>query len=154
MILTITGFDEEDIIAFQEKVNTLKETEMLTVFIKSSGGSTLWKDIYLEMFKRIKNIEIIWVNISSSAFDLFAEIKCKRSLVKSVIWMVHHSSWEITFWKEWPKDEFAKFQVEYQRKQKGYDWLNRKERKIYEKGLEVWLDYDRLIEIFPNAKHE
>ena len=154
MILTITGFDEEEVIAFQEEVNKLKDGEPLIVFIKSWGGSTLWKDMYLEIFNRIKNIEIIWVNISSSAYDLFADAKCKKSLTPNAFWMVHHSSWEITFWKEWPKDEFAKFQAEYQKKQKGYDWLNRKERKLYEKGLEAWLDYDRLIEIFPNAKHD
>lgn len=149
MILTITGFDEEDIIAFQEKVNTLKETEMLTVFIKSSGGSTLWKDIYLEMFKRIKNIEIIWVNISSSAFDLFAEAWCKKSLTLNSFWMIHMSSWDVTIHDWLPKTEFAKFQIEYQKKQRGYWWLTKKEQKLYDKGLEVWLDYDRLKEIFP-----
>lgn len=154
MMISLTSLEEEDVIAFQDKINTVKDWEKIIIYIKCWGWSVLWKDVYVNMINNLKDVEVVWIDLSSSAYDLFAEVKCKKSLVKSVIWMVHHSSWEITFWKEWPKDEFAKFQVEYQRKQKGYDWLNRKERKLYEKGLEVWLDYDRLIEIFPNAKHE
>lgn len=67
--------------------------------------------------------------------------------------MVHHTAWDIALGdKLTPRGDYAKFQYKFQKSQEhSYKWMKEKEKKKYENGDEVWLDYNRLKEIFPNS---
>lgn len=148
MIITIHWFDDEDFKEFSEKINNVREWEKVTIFIDSGWGSTLKRDMYLHVINNLQNVEIVWIQISSSAFDVFYKANCKKTLTPSAFWMVHQSSWDVTIWHGSPNTDFAKFQINYQKKWKWYDFLTKKERKIFDKWWEVWMDYDRLSKIF------
>lgn len=151
MIYTIVWFDHEDFEKFSDKVNLLKDGEKMTIFIDSYGGSVVIMDMYLQVINSLSNVEIVGSVLYSAAFTLFDRANCKKTLLPSSYAMVHHEAWETQIWFWWtPRWQFAKFQLEHKIKSKPPEmkWMTKKERKVFDKWMEVYLDRDRLRDIF------
>lgn len=151
MIYTLNWFDTEDFVEFSKQVNQLKENEKLTIFIDSLGWSIIVRDMYLNVINSLQNVELVGCVLYSAAFTLFEQATCKKTLLPSTYAMVHHEAWIVDLWFEWvPRGRFEKFKFEYKMKCKPPEmkWMTKKERKAFDKGYEVFLDRDRLREIF------
>ena len=151
MIYTIIWFDSDDFIAFTEKVNLLKEGEKLTIFVDSSWGNITTRDSYIHVINSLPNVEMVWMVLYSAAFSLFEKVNCKKALIESAYWMVHHEAWSTDIGYEWvPRWEFAKFQLAFKKDSKPPEmkWMTKKEKKLFDKGGDVYLSRKRLRDIF------
>lgn len=140
--------------------NELKEKEVLEIYLNSEGGDPNFAVAIIDIINENKDyIEIIaHGDMMSAAFDIFFRSECTRYILKGTIGMVHlsriegveingGSNVELSTNKKWmTNDKKERLNI--------YEsiGLTKTELAKIKKGSDVYLHYERLIELLQNQQ--
>lgn len=127
------------------------------VILDSSWWSTAYKKLMLWQLNKHKDdvVLICWTWAYSAAFDLFYWFQWEKILIEWCRWMTHQwyikdvsilDSWEIR------DEEDVVMTWIYKKLYKIPKFLTKEEKKRYKKWEDVYLSFDRMKEIFSDAK--
>lgn len=144
---------------FVDFVNAYSD-EHIHITINSTGGGSMHMNTIVGIINsQPQKFTVKLIAGYSAAFDLFRLVKCKREMIQRVIGMTHYSydSFDMsvngTF--KYDDDEFKhqhyKKDWATQERKVAKQILTKEEYKRFKKGKDVYLDPDRMKQIFPEA---
>jgi hypothetical protein len=92
--------------------------------------------------------------VSSCAFDLTYFNKCATTIMPGTVAIIHKADIKTSFTKPNPFKETLEFYRDYLETTYNYGFLNKEEKKLYDKGEDVRINYKRLLEIFNSKEDE
>ena len=163
MILTLydQDFDSELLTKVTEAVNS--DSERITMYICSDGGWVCVCQVLLDIINKNKDrFKLIgFESLSSAAFEFFIKAECEKELMFKTLGMIHQSSRSVYL-----NDNLSvantnnKAVMERVKKYTKPDdlifikrlGLTQKELRAYNKGEDVYFQYDRFLEVVDNYK--
>lgn len=142
------------------RFNNENPTDEITIVLDSGGGSNYIAMAILDIINNRPNVTLLLFQGLSMAMWLFCRAKCKKKLANGAFLMWHYTAVSIDVKPDgkpyfngdenmvkimrqsflpWG-DAFAK------------TWLNEKEFKKYKRHNDVYLSYERVKELFPEAE--
>jgi len=98
---------------------------------------------------------ICWTWAYSSAFKIFYKFSGKKMMVYWCMWMHHKAHQEILMnedWKPTHQDWFATLRNNKKTQSTPYGFMTTREVKQFNKWEDVFFDFDRMKEIFPDVE--
>jgi hypothetical protein len=137
------------------------QSEEWTIFLNSKGGESymMWKMLKLINDHKDQTV-LIASQLWSAAFVLFFKAKCRKMLLPAANGMYHEPYRSVEMRSSQPhkpvyeSDVFmnANFKKHFiNRDADIWPLLTTKEYALYKRGDDVWLDFTRLQQIFPEA---
>ena len=148
----------EKIAAFLDKYD---ENEVLAIWLCSKGGDCSVTEAIRDLLESDERVVLIAYDmISSSALDLFLSVNCAKTLTDGTIACFHKSFYpSIKVLKDNRTPFFGRqeklvgevFRSEVDSDEHIKKFLSKEELEDYEKGEDIWLNYQRLKEIYEEA---
>lgn len=163
MILSLhdQDFDSELLTKVTEAVNS--DSEKITIYLCSDGGFTCVCAVSLDIINKNKErFKIIgYERLCSAAFEFYLKVDCEKELMFKTLGMIHQSSRSVYL-----NDNLSgsntnnKAGMERVKKYTKPDneifikrlGLTPKELREYNKGNDVYFQYDRFLEVVDNYK--
>jgi len=153
-----TGINEELLDRFVVFFNEHRESPV-TIIVHSRGGSMGIGETILHMISEMADVTLIIHSVYSSAFNICYSAECKKILSKSAKGMYHQpkASVEIAVDRSPYYHEDNCLYLNFKHEKKYSDSLakeimTKKEYELYVKRDEVWFDFNRMKQIFPDAE--
>ena len=155
----LNGIIDEDLLdKFIEFANE-NESEDWTIILNSGGGKqNLSQVILYEINRRKEKVVLISTGIYSSSFVIFYFAKCQKKMTAGSIGMIHLRSSEIRMQSN-GKPEYAEgicvmsnWKVSDEIDSFVEAFLIKAELKEYRRGNDVYFNFKRMKEIFPEAE--
>lgn len=132
----------------------------LVIAINSTGGELSHSEFILRALNdNADRISLVAIErINSCAFSLFYEFNGARSMITPVHGMHHYGYRDITINDDgrpsYASDKITKRQVVFYKKRSidfAKKFMTKKELRELKRGWDVYFDFDRMKEIFPDA---
>lgn len=135
------------------------EDQEICIVLNTQGGSFFYSETIIEILNRHNNTSIIIQGAYSAGMKICLDTTCKKILSKSARGMWHFGRWDINFTDQlkpyYDEDKCIiknmpihnKFSKAVSKK-----IMTATEYKEFEKGNDVYFDFKRMKQIFPNAK--
>lgn len=147
----------EKIASFLDKYD---ENEVLAIWLSSRGGDCSVTEAIRDLLESDERVVLIAYDmISSSALDLFLSTNCAKTLTDGTVACFHKSFYPtVKVIKDSRTPMFGRQESivgEIYRSESDTDehvkkFLSDEEIELYEKGEDIWLNYQRLKEIYEN----
>lgn len=147
----------EKIASFLDKYD---ENEVLAIWLSSRGGDCSITEAIRDLLESDERVVLIAYDmISSSALDLFLSTNCAKTLTDGTVACFHKSFYPtVKVIKDSRTPMFGRQESlvgEIYRSESDTDehvkkFLSDEEIELYEKGEDIWLNYQRLKEIYEN----
>lgn len=147
----------EKIASFLDKYD---ENEVLAIWLSSRGGACSVTEAIRDLLESDERVVLIAYDmISSSALDLFLSTNCAKTLTDGTVACFHKSFYPtVKVIKDSRTPMFGRQESivgEIYRSESDTDehvkkFLSDEEIELYEKGEDIWLNYQRLKEIYEN----
>lgn len=133
----------------------------ITIGLRTNGGESPLATFLIEILNQNKDrIKLIAINICfSSGMSIFNQFKGKRALVSGTIGMYHYGYIAIDINETLKPDgvgEKAKMKdlkgTRIEREKEAKQIFNKKELKKFYKQQDVYLSFERMKQVFPNAE--
>ena len=163
MILSLhdQDFDSELLTKVTEAVNS--DSDKITIYLCSDGGFTCVCAVSLDIINKNKErFKIIgYERLCSAAFEFFIKAECEKELMFKTLGMIHQSSRSVYLNDNLSGantnnkavmervKKYTKPNDEIFIKRLG---LTQKELRAYNKGEDVYFQYDRFLEVVDNYK--
>jgi hypothetical protein len=136
--------------------NCLKEC---AITLRTIGGETYVSEAIVRMLNEMKNVTLIIQAAYSAGFEIAMYSKCKKVLSKTAKGMWHYGRADISvnvknkpYYRE---DECTVSNLPIERKQGvrlAKKVMTGKEFKLFKKDYDIYFDFKRMKQIFPDAK--
>jgi ATP-dependent protease ClpP protease subunit len=150
--------DNEMLVKFVDFVNSNTD-EAWTIIINSGGGNFLATETITRIVNLHKETEIIVQAAFSAGFLFLIETKCKKTLSRTCRGMWHYGRWSIEYNDKhkpyYYDDECIIRNLPFHKKHSqslAKKIMNTTEYKDFLKDRDVYFDFKRMKEIFPNAE--
>ena len=163
MIITLhdQDFDAELLTKITDAVNS--ESEKITVYLQSDGGIVCVCQVLLDIVNKNKEqFQLIgYESLCSSAFEFFIKAECEKELLPHTLGMIHqaerkfHLNNNLKLTAEDDKAAFERVKKYTIPEDKIFIQklgLTPKELREYNKGNDVYFQYDRFLEVIDNYK--
>ena len=147
----------EKIASFLDKYD---ENEVLAIWLSSRGGDCSVTEAIRDLLESDERVVLVAYDmISSSALDLFLSTNCAKTLTDGTVACFHKSFYPtVKVIKDSRTPMFGRQESlvgEIYRSESDTDkyvkkFLSDEEIELYEKGEDIWLNYQRLKEIYEN----
>ena len=147
----------EKIASFLDKYD---ENEVLAIWLSSRGGDCSITEAIRDLLESDERVVLVAFDmISSSALDLFLSTNCAKTLTDGTVACFHKSFYPtVKVIKDSRTPMFGRQESivgEIYRSESDTDehvkkFLSDEEIELYEKGEDIWLNYQRLKEIYEN----
>ena len=147
----------EKIASFLDKYD---ENEVLAIWLSSRGGDCSITEAIRDLLESDERVVLVAYDmISSSALDLFLSTNCAKTLTDGTVACFHKSFYPtVKVIKDSRTPMFGRQESlvgEIYRSESDTDehvkkFLSDEEIELYEKGEDIWLNYQRLKEIYEN----
>lgn len=150
MHLYIEEIDLESLKEFTEKLDKATKDEHIDIYISSTGGAVPVMEQYVRIINRLENpCTLFAFSIQSCAFDMYMKVNKPKSFASDAYWLVHATSWNIDMISKtlaiW---DCNKFKLSTREELKPLNYLTTEENERYLNGDDVYLNRERLREIF------
>lgn len=151
--------DKEMYSKFLEFANANGEEEWTIILYTVGGFNVIAKNILFIINNRVAATTLICNEAYSAGFSLFYEAKCKKVMCHNSKGMTHLAAAEM-FMQSNGKPSYSEDECIVknwkQSKKKDKEWvkifLTKKEYKNYKNGKDVYFNFNRMKEIFPEAE--
>lgn len=147
----------EKIASFLDKYD---ENEVLAIWLSSRGGDCSVTEAIRDLLESDERVVLIAYDmISSSALDLFLSTNCAKTLTDGTVACFHKSFYPtVKVIKDSRTPMFGRqeslvgeiYRSESDTDEHVKNFLSDEEIELYEKGEDIWLNYQRLKEIYEN----
>lgn len=149
--------DEELFDKFIQFVNE-NENEEWTIVLNSGGGKSNLSQVILDVVNRKKHVTLVSTGIYSASFVIFYFAKCEKKMTVGSIGMIHLRSNNIRM-QSHGKPEYAEdicimsnWKASSEIDSFVEEFMTKSELKEYRKGNDVYFNFKRMKEIFPDAE--
>lgn len=126
-----------------------------TVVIDSDWWSSWYAKLIIRELNKAKDVTVEACNVVSAWFEIFYQCACKKALVDWARWMAHLAAIEwltVQANKSTTRSHTALVNAMAQMTSPEYTFLTEEERKLYDDWQDVYFDFNRMKEIFPDAE--
>jgi len=151
------GIENEDIDKLIEKLSVIPTSDMITtVYFSCEGGPDIYAEVVIDILNNNKNlVELVAYGVlASNGLEIFRNFKGKKKLLPTVLGMIHNGDFPMSIrnsMNKFSEEVLLKEYIEIKNKKviSYYSkFLTKEELEVIEKGGDVWLNYERLKEIF------
>lgn len=127
----------------------------ITILIDCSWWSVALMSPIIDVLNQYKDrITLKSIFMASAGFHIFHSFEWNKLILPECQWVVHHQATELhIFWKDRKiRNMDALVQWRYERSSIcnnwNYDFLTKDEKDRMDDGKDIYLDYDRLVQIY------
>jgi len=126
-----------------------------TVYLDSPWGTVIYWTLIKNLMYR-HNIKLVLLyKALSSWFYIFHSYKWVKYMTEGCYWMIHFPHLDVSIKQDWKEaDEHDTCRINSMKQAARFDtlFMSKKERKRFDDWKDIWFDFDRMKEIFPNVE--
>lgn len=154
----LNGIIDEELLDKFIQFSNENESEDWTIVLNSGGGKQNLSQVILDIINNGKQVTLISTGIYSSSFVIFYFAKCQKKLTVGSIGMIHLRSNSIKMQShgkpEYTEDEcvVSNWKVTKEIDSFVEAFMTKAELKDFRRGNDVFFNFKRMKEIFPDAE--